>query len=59
MKLIYFQELELYKESLLDKPAMLLFNKCDLPEAKLHLNETLKHVENLKGRVYTFSKINR
>lgn len=40
------QELELYKEELLGKPAILVINKMDLPEAQGHLRELEAHLES-------------
>ncbi|XP_063777582.1 GTP-binding protein 10 [Pseudophryne corroboree] len=39
-------ELQLYKEELLDKPAVLAVNKMDLPEAEDKFQELLKQLEN-------------
>jgi len=39
----------MYKEELLDKPAMLLINKMDLPGAEEKFEEIRPHLENLKG----------
>lgn len=50
--MIFFvnQELELYKEELLGKPAILVINKMDLPEAQGRLRELEAHLENQEGR---------
>ncbi len=46
------QELELYKEELLGKPAILVINKMDLPEAQSLLRELEAHLESQEGRFY-------
>lgn len=45
-----FQELELYKEELLYKPAILVVNKMDLPEAEEKLRELETQLENQEGK---------
>ncbi|KAJ8353940.1 hypothetical protein SKAU_G00215070 [Synaphobranchus kaupii] len=40
------KELELYKEELLSKPALLVVNKMDLPETELLLQQLLEQLEN-------------
>ncbi|XP_031433769.1 GTP-binding protein 10-like [Clupea harengus] len=40
------QELELYKEELLSKPAILVVNKMDLPEAGEKLDELMHQLDN-------------
>ncbi|XP_064195247.1 GTP-binding protein 10 isoform X1 [Anguilla rostrata] len=40
------KELELYKEELLSKPALLVVNKMDLPEAEMLLQELLDQLQN-------------
>lgn len=45
-----FKELELYKEELLTKPAVLAINKMDLPCAKDNLNELMKQLQNPQGK---------
>ncbi|RXN05433.1 GTP-binding 10 [Labeo rohita] len=47
--LLLTKELELYKEELLGKPAILVINKMDLPEAQGHLRELEAHLENQEG----------
>ncbi|XP_069504468.1 GTP-binding protein 10 [Ambystoma mexicanum] len=44
--LLLTKELELYKEDLLLKPALLAINKMDLPNAEDKLNELMKQLEN-------------
>ncbi|XP_077124408.1 GTP-binding protein 10 isoform X2 [Ranitomeya variabilis] len=46
-------ELELYKEDLLDKPALLAVNKMDLPEADDKLRELVKQLENPQDYLHT------
>ncbi|XP_068260910.1 GTP-binding protein 10 isoform X2 [Nyctibius grandis] len=45
-KQLLLVELELYKEELLTKPALLAINKMDLPCAKDNLNELMKQLQN-------------
>lgn len=45
------KELELYKEELLDKPAMLVINKMDTEGAKEKYLEIKNQLENLDGRL--------
>lgn len=47
------QELELYREELLSKPAVLVINKMDLPEAQNKLRELQEQLENQEGRHYS------
>uniref|UniRef100_A0A8B9SA85 GTP-binding protein 10 n=1 Tax=Apteryx owenii TaxID=8824 RepID=A0A8B9SA85_APTOW len=44
--LLLTKELELYKEELLTKPALLAINKMDLPSSKDNLNELMKQLQN-------------
>ncbi len=44
-----FQELELYKEELLQKPAVLALNKIDIEGADRKVQEVLRLVENMEG----------
>lgn len=44
-----FQELELYKTELLDKPATLIVNKMDTPNAIEKYKEFEYQIKNLKG----------
>ncbi|XP_025954524.1 GTP-binding protein 10 isoform X2 [Dromaius novaehollandiae] len=44
--LLLTKELELYKEELLAKPALLAINKMDLPSSKDNLNELMKQLQN-------------
>ncbi|XP_043117936.1 GTP-binding protein 10 [Puntigrus tetrazona] len=50
------KELELYKEELLGKPAILVINKMDLPEAQGHLRELEAHLENQEESSRLFPK---
>lgn len=43
------KELELYDESLFEKPCILLLNKIDLNTSKRDLSELVAKAENLKG----------
>ncbi|CAM4700331.1 unnamed protein product [Leuciscus chuanchicus] len=52
--LLLTKELELYKEELLDKPAILVINKMDLPEAQGRLRELEAHLENLEESSHIF-----
>ncbi|XP_067305785.1 GTP-binding protein 10 [Pseudorasbora parva] len=52
--LLLTKELELYKEELLDKPAILVINKMDLPEAQGRLQELEAHLENQEESSHTF-----
>ncbi len=45
------KELELYDESLFEKPCVLLLNKIDLNTSKRDLTELVAKVNNLKGRI--------
>ncbi|KAG9476551.1 hypothetical protein GDO78_003214 [Eleutherodactylus coqui] len=46
-------ELELYKDELLDKPALLAVNKMDLPDAEDKFQELLKQLEDPEGSLHT------
>jgi len=46
---IIFQELELYKPELVNKPAILILNKIDTEGAEKLCDETVKKVKNMKG----------
>ncbi|XP_044151094.1 GTP-binding protein 10 [Bufo gargarizans] len=46
-------ELELYKEELLDKPALLAVNKMDLPGAEDKFQELVKQLENPEDHLHT------
>jgi len=46
-----FKELELYKEELLTKPALLAVNKMDLPCAKNNWNELMEQLQNPQGKL--------
>ncbi|KAK7147456.1 hypothetical protein R3I94_010090 [Phoxinus phoxinus] len=52
--LLLTKELELYKEELLDKPAILVINKMDLPEAQGQLRELEAHLENQEESSHIF-----
>lgn len=41
------RELKLYDPTLLDKPALIVANKCDLPEAAEHLKKLQKKLKNV------------
>uniref|UniRef100_A0A6I8SWI5 GTP-binding protein 10 n=1 Tax=Xenopus tropicalis TaxID=8364 RepID=A0A6I8SWI5_XENTR len=45
-------ELQLYKQELLDKPALLAVNKMDLPNANEKFEELLKQLENPAGNFH-------
>lgn len=45
------KELELYKEELLTKPALLVINKMDLPCSKNNLDELTKQLQNPQGKL--------
>lgn len=44
------KELELYDESLFDKPCVLLVNKLDTVSSADEINELLKKLRHLKGK---------
>ncbi|XP_075683754.1 GTP-binding protein 10 [Rhinoderma darwinii] len=46
-------ELELYKEELLDKPALLAVNKMDLPDAEDKFQELMKQLKNPEDYLHT------
>ncbi|XP_050533736.1 GTP-binding protein 10 homolog [Daktulosphaira vitifoliae] len=48
------KELELYKEDLLEKPAMLLINKMDTEGAKEKYLEIQEKIENLNDAIYLY-----
>ncbi|XP_026084950.1 GTP-binding protein 10-like [Carassius auratus] len=50
------KELELYKEELLGKPAILVINKMDLPEAQGLLRELEAHLENQEESSHRFAE---
>lgn len=50
------KELELYKEELLSKPAILVVNKMDLPEAGEKLDELLHQLDNPEDFCYLLPK---
>lgn len=45
------KELELYKEELVSKPALLVVNKMDLPDAEDKLAELKEQLQNPNGKV--------
>ena len=45
-----FKELELYKEELVSKPALLVVNKMDLPNAEEKLEELKEQLQNPDGK---------
>lgn len=47
----YLKELELYKEELQTKPALLAVNKMDLPDAPVKLHELMKQLQKPQGEV--------
>ena len=47
------KELELYKEDLLSKPALLVVNKMDLPDAEHKLEELQQQLQNPEGNFKT------
>lgn len=50
------KELELYKEELQTKPALLAVNKMDLPEAQDKFHELMNQLQNPKGKaVHSFN----
>lgn len=52
--LLCLKELELYKEELVSKPALLVVNKMDLPEAEDKLQELKEHLQNPDGTFFFF-----
>lgn len=54
--LLLSKELELYKEELLSKPAILVINKMDLPEAQSHFQELEAQLENQGESIHLFSE---
>lgn len=51
------KELELYKEELVSKPALLVVNKMDLPDAEDKLAELKEQLQNPHGKVDFFGSI--
>jgi GTPase involved in cell partitioning and DNA repair len=49
----FFQELELYRDDLLDKPAMLVVNKMDVAEAQFKYDEVKDKLRHLSGKLPT------
>ncbi|XP_074842356.1 GTP-binding protein 10 isoform X2 [Carettochelys insculpta] len=54
--LLLTQELELYKEELRTKPALLAINKMDLPDAQDSLNELVKQLQNPQDSLHLVEK---
>uniref|UniRef100_A0A8C0HBX6 GTP-binding protein 10 n=1 Tax=Chelonoidis abingdonii TaxID=106734 RepID=A0A8C0HBX6_CHEAB len=54
--LLLTQELELYKEDLRTKPALLAINKMDLPNAQDSLNELMKQLQNPQDSLHLVEK---
>ncbi|XP_005282469.2 GTP-binding protein 10 isoform X1 [Chrysemys picta bellii] len=54
--LLLTQELELYKEELWTKPALLAVNKMDLPNAQESLNELTKQLQNPQDSLHLVEK---
>ncbi|XP_015271793.1 PREDICTED: GTP-binding protein 10 isoform X2 [Gekko japonicus] len=50
------KELELYKEELRDKPALLAVNKMDLPNAQRNFNELMEQLQNPQDHIHSFPK---
>ncbi|KAK7834822.1 hypothetical protein U0070_022793 [Myodes glareolus] len=50
------KELELYKEELQTKPALLAVNKMDLPDAQVKLDELMKQLQNPADFLHLFEK---
>uniref|UniRef100_A0A2K6UV63 GTP-binding protein 10 n=1 Tax=Saimiri boliviensis boliviensis TaxID=39432 RepID=A0A2K6UV63_SAIBB len=50
------KELELYKEELQTKPALLAVNKMDLPDAQDKLHELMNQLQNPKDFLHSFGK---
>ncbi|CAO2617516.1 GTP-binding protein 10 [Lemmus lemmus] len=50
------KELELYKEELQTKPALLAVNKMDLPDAQVKLEELMKQLQNPADFLHLFEK---
>ncbi|XP_052576795.1 GTP-binding protein 10 [Peromyscus californicus insignis] len=50
------KELELYKEELQTKPALLAINKMDLPDAQVKLDELMEQLQNPAGFLHLFEK---
>ncbi|XP_059113288.1 GTP-binding protein 10 [Peromyscus eremicus] len=48
------KELELYKEELQTKPALLAVNKMDLPDAQVKLDELMEQLQNPAGFLHLF-----
>lgn len=51
------KELELYKEELLSKPALLVVNKMDLPDAEDKLAELKEQLEKPRGKFACLFKL--
>lgn len=48
--ILSLKELELYKEELISKPALLVVNKMDLPDAQDKLQELKEQLQNPDGK---------
>ena len=51
----YRQELELYKDALMNKPAVLALNKMDIEGADEILEDIMEKVNNLEGKLISSS----
>ena len=51
----YLKELELYKEELQTKPALLAVNKMDLPDAQNKFQVLMDQLQNPKGKTHSFN----
>lgn len=51
----HLKELELYKEELQTKPALLAINKMDLPDAQVKLDELMEQLQNPAGTAHSLS----
>uniref|UniRef100_A0ACB8FVP5 GTP-binding protein 10 n=2 Tax=Sphaerodactylus townsendi TaxID=933632 RepID=A0ACB8FVP5_9SAUR len=54
--LLLAKELELYKEELRAKPALLVVNKMDLPDAQRNVNELMEQLQNPQDHMHSFPK---
>lgn len=48
---LFLQELELYHDVLLDKPALLAVNKMDTESAEKKFSDLLQEIANIKGNI--------
>lgn len=51
------QELELYNQELVNKPAMLVVNKMDLPGAEAKFNEILPTLKDLESKKNVYLQV--